>query len=73
MNKEIEVTTQAVKHIDAFLKTWCIDTEKTNATSEPQFRCNRCEFVKGGKCVAKMFANKHEHNYPMEKFGAMSR
>ena len=50
----------------------CKETKEQN---EPIFNCSDCEFAKKttGECLIKMFANNHEHQYDLNKFGSMSR
>lgn len=64
--------TNAVSGLDTFTKNWCMNCKETEKQGDLIFRCNECEFRKeDGKCTIKIFANNHEHNYPMKDFGSM--
>lgn len=58
-------TTEAVRGLDIFTKNWCMNCKETKERGEPIFRCQ--------ECAVKQFANIVDHNYPMDKFGSMSR
>ena len=65
-------TTKAVEGLDQFTKNWCMNCEETEKQEDLIFRCSECEFkTEEEKCLIKAFANKHEHNYPMNDFGSM--
>lgn len=65
-------TTEAVHGLDIFTKNWCMNCEETEKQEDLVFRCNECEFkTVDGKCLVKMFANKHKHEYPLKDFGSM--
>ena len=65
-------TTEAVHGLDIFTKNWCMNCEEVEKQDDLVFRCNECEFkTEDGKCLIKMFANHHNHNYPLEDFGSM--
>ena len=64
--------TKAVEGLDIFTKNYCMNCQKTEQSNDLVFRCSECVFQeKSGKCLIKVFANTHKHNYPMEKFGSM--
>ena len=47
----------------------CEEVEKQN---DLVFRCEECEFSqKDGKCLVKVFAQEHKHDYPLNNFGSM--
>ena len=64
--------TKAVEGLDQFTKNWCMNCEETEKQKDLVFRCSNCEFqLDDGKCLIKMFANHHKHDYPMNDFGSM--
>ena len=64
--------TKAVEGLDIFTKNYCMNCQKTEQSNDLVFRCSECVFKdKSGKCLIKVFANTHKHNYPMEKLGSM--
>lgn len=64
--------TEAVHGLDIFTKNWCMNCEETEKQEDLVFRCNECEFnAADGKCLVKMFANRHEHEYSLKDFGSM--
>lgn len=65
--------TKAVEGLDTFTKNWCMNCEETNKQNDLVFRCKSCEFQSEEKCLIKMFANNHKHDFPMSRFGSMSR
>lgn len=67
--------TEAVHGLDIFTKNWCMNCAETEENNEPMFNCSRCVFEdnKTKRCLIKTFANDHDHDYPMDKFGSMSR
>lgn len=65
-------TTKAVEGLDIFMKNWCMNCSKTNEQHDLIFRCKECEFkISDDKCLVKIFAHKHKHDYPIGKFGSM--
>lgn len=65
---------KAVSGLDIFTKNWCMNCQETNQHKEPIFRCSECEFqCENGECLIKVFADKHQHNYPMNNFESMRR
>lgn len=66
--------TEAVHGLDIFTKNWCMKCKETKEQNEPVFNCSDCEFVcEDRKCLIKMFATNHKHQYDLNKFGSMSR
>ena len=64
--------TEAVHGLDIFTKNWCKDCKQTEVEENLIFRCKGCEFeTSNGRCLVKVFANNHKHNYPLEYFGSM--
>ena len=64
--------TEAIHGLDIFTKNWCMDCEESKKQEDLVFRCKKCEFSReDGKCLIKMFAGNHKHNYPLENFGSM--
>ena len=43
-----------------FMKSWCMDCEKTDRLQESVFRCSSCEFsAEDSRCVIKQFVRKY--------------
>ena len=64
--------TEAVHGLDIFTKNWCMNCAETYKQNDLVFRCEECEFSqKDGKCLVKVFAQEHKHNYPLSNFGSM--
>ena len=64
--------TEAVHGLDTFTKNWCMDCKQTEVEKDLVFRCKDCEFkMHDGRCLVKVFANNHKHNYPLKDFGSM--
>ena len=64
--------TEAVHGLDIFTKNWCMNCAETYKKNDLVFKCEECEFeTEKGECLIKMFANKHNHNYPLSYFGSM--
>lgn len=75
IDPERAATTEAVAALDLFTKAWCLDKEATDKYHSLIFRCSNCTFLGkgGGQCLVKVFAFiDNEHDYPMDKFGAMN-
>lgn len=63
---------KAVYGLDVFTKNFCVDCEKTDKKNDLVFNCKDCSFnTEEGKCLVKIFAAEHEHDYPLDNFGAM--
>lgn len=64
---------EAIKALDEFTKSWCMDLNKTEEKDEPMFRCDECEFEKKdrGTCMIKTFVHNHPCGYNLSDFGAM--
>lgn len=69
--------TEAIHGLDIFTKNWCMNCKETEEKNEPIFRCNSCAFsLEEGKCLIKKFVHEIpgcDHDYPLDKFGSMSR
>lgn len=66
--------TRAVEALDTFTKNWCMNCEETKKQNDLIFRCEECEFKrKNGRCKIKEFVFHHKHDFPIYKFGCMSR
>lgn len=64
--------TEAVHGLDIFTKNWCMNCEEVEKQNDLVFRCEECEFSqKDGKCLVKVFAQEHKHDYPLNNFGSM--
>ena len=64
--------TEAVHGLDIFTKNWCMNCEEVEKQNDLVFRCEECEFSqKDGKCLIKVFAQEHKHDYPLSNFGSM--
>jgi len=65
----------AIQLLNSFTKNWCMNCEKTEAQSEPVFRCNECPFLEqktnNGICLIKRFA--YDHDKKISDFGCMTR
>ena len=49
-----------------------MDCKQTEVEKDLVFRCKDCEFeMHDGRCLVKVFANNHKHNYPLKDFGSM--
>ena len=71
-NGNADNITEAVHGLDIFTKNWCMNCEETEKQEDLIFRCKECEFETcDGKCLVKMFANKHKHNYALKDFGSL--
>jgi ribosomal protein L44E len=63
---------RAVFGLDTFTKNWCMNCKETEKQNDLVFRCKECEFqAEDEKCLVKMFAHRHKHNYPMGNLGSM--
>lgn len=63
---------KAVQGLDQFTKNWCMNCKETDEKNDLVFRCSECEFVTyEDKCLVKMFAHNHKHNYNLDNFGSM--
>ena len=72
INGNADNITEAVHGLDIFTKNWCMDCKQTEVEKDLIFRCKGCEFeTSNGRCLVKVFANNHKHNYPLEYFGSM--
>lgn len=64
--------TKAVEGLDQFTKNWCMNCEEVEKQNDLVFRCEECEFSqKDGKCLIKVFAQEHKHDYQLSNFGCM--
>ena len=64
--------TKAVEGLDIFMKNWCMNCRESDKQNDLVFMCSECEFLQNDeKCLCKVFANSHKHDYPMENFGSM--
>ena len=64
--------TEAVHGLDIFTKNWFMNCEEVEKQNDLVFRCEECEFSqKDGKCLVKVFAQEHKHNYTLSNFGSM--
>lgn len=64
--------TEAIHGLDIFTKNYCMDCHMTKQTGNLTFNCEGCAFEReDGRCSIKVFANNHNHNYPMDDFGSM--
>ena len=65
--------TEAVHGLDIFTKNWCMNCSEVEKQNDLVFRCSECEFEKDdGRCLVKIFANSHKHDYPLKNFGSGS-
>ena len=49
-----------------------MNCKETDEKNDLVFRCSECEFVTDeDKCLVKMFAHNHKHNYNLDNFGSM--
>lgn len=73
ISENADNTTKAVEGLDIFTKNWCMDCKETEKQEDLVFRCSECEFSDKStcKCLIKVFAGNHEHNYPLNNFGSM--
>ena len=63
---------KAVQGLDQFTKNWCMNCKETDEKNDLVFRCSECEFLaEEDKCLVKMFAHNHKHNYNLDNFGSM--
>jgi hypothetical protein len=64
--------TKAVEGLDTFTKNWCMNCAETDRQNDLVFRCKECEFQgEDDKCLVKIFAHNHKHDYPLGNFGSM--
>lgn len=64
--------TEAVHGLDIFTKNWCMNCSEVEKQNDLVFRYSECNFKEDdGRCLVKIFANKHKHDYPLKNFGSM--